>query len=510
MLSRYKDKYVNGSIQFVLADLFGMVMASDESLLHLETGTALADFHPFFAAYFPWRGGDPRELTVNCVHLGLQKSHFITDIKMMQVPDGILIVIYDLTQHYNEYQSVAQLRNQSVIKSELVVLKNLELEERENFKNRFIQNFSHELRNPLTTAVTITDLLADTPLTPEQQSMVDFLKSSNDHLRLMLEDILSISMIASGKLVIHQKVFKLANLFEHLSFTYKNKTKEKGLSFTMKIDPRLPEFVEGDRLRLFQVLSNLLDNAVKFTDSGSILFEASLNQVRANRASVHFSVSDTGPGIPKEHQTAVFESFHQGSGHMSREGVGLGLAIVKGFLELMDSQIRVESEPGKGSRFFFDLSLLYPIHQVSGKARVRETAEVKTMPKDRKYKVLIVEDDEYVQTVLFKILTNTGMFYVDLVSDGAKVIQEVINNNFDLILMDIMMPNIPGDQLTRVIRGFPFKDIGNIPIIAVTSVAFGDRIAEYREAGINDVVIKPFDGDDLIRRILIQLEKAKK
>ncbi len=508
-LEQYKVQYVNQNIQFIVIDFGGVIVDSDQTFMKLNKGDYIYDVHPFFTSYSVMLESLDETITYNCVHLDHLQQEFITDVKMIKKDNGILLVIYDLTDHYISYQNIAQARNESIINSELVILKNIELEERERFKNAFIQNFSHELRNPLTSIISITSVIEGTDLNAEQKRMVNFLKESNLNLRLLLDDIMSISMISSGRLELRNKVFNLYQLLELVQFTYKTKAAQKSLTFVLDYDEKIPEFVEGDRLRLFQIITNLLDNALKFSKKGTVTLSVQLNQKRANKVSLRFKISDEGVGIPSERIDAIFESFSQLNTEEKHEGSGLGLSIVKGLLELMDSSIKVASELGKGATFYFDLGLKFQMDLASSPI-VRKTASSTSSSKmrtDRKYKLLLVEDDERIQTVLFKSLMDTNFFFIDLVNDGAQVIEEVINNSYDIILMDVDLPNVQGDDITKLIRDFPFKNIKNIPIIGITANAFEENINDYLNKGMNAVVTKPFDLQELVETVLKFLKK---
>ncbi len=503
MLEKYKQEYLNKGTQFILVDGEGIILDSDQKLFEIIPGEPIYNIHPFFHCIFSFYDTTAMEYTFNCIHLSINGKELIADIELAKKQLASLIIITDLTEHYNTAQAIAQDRNESIINSELIVLKNAELEERERFKNSFIQNFSHELRNPLTGIIGITNVLGNTDLSEEQRRMIDFLKDSNSNLKLMLEDVLSISTIASGRLRIESKTFNLSKLLELLKFTYSTKAKQKDLEFECIVDKRIPEVVEGDRLRLFQILTNLLDNAIKYTLSGSISLEVHLNQRRANKVSLRFSISDTGVGIPDESVGRIFESFTRLEGSKAQEGTGLGLAVVKGLLELMQSKIFVRSNVGKGSVFYFDLLLKYPIRSLSPTPKKSTKWQPKPSAKReiRKHKVLIVEDDIKVQTLLFQTLMTTNSFYVDLVNDGALVMEELINHEYDLILMDVNLPNVSGDHVTRLIRDLPLKKVKNIPIVGLTAYGFEDNIKAYLAAGMNSVLIKPYSDELLIETI---------
>ena len=503
MLKKYQKKYANTNKQFVLIHKTGAVLESDQVLFSIEKGSSIFELHPFFESLASVFESNKKELNFYCVHIAIEDHLFIVDIKAVVTKEGLLLIIKDLTEHYNSYQTITQNRNESVIKTELTVLKNLELQEREHFKNSFIQNFSHELRNPLASIMAIIDLLVDTKLTDEQAKMLDFLKESNTNLRLMLEDTLSIGMIDAGKLEIQDKLFDLSKFFELIKFTYSAKAKKKGLKFEGLWDDRIPEFVNGDRLRLFQIVTNLLDNALNYTEKGTIKFEVQLNQNRANTVSLRFQVSDTGLGISEENLETIFESFHQEHSSNENRGVGLGLTITKKLLTLMNSNIQLQSKLGEGSKFYFDMTFKYPLFKdventSQKKASVKKESDLVNQPK---FKILLVEDDEYVQMTLFKILLNTNRFKIDLAFDGALVLQEVVSNSYDLILMDVNLPNIDGIQITKLIRDFPFKNIKNIPIIGITAYAYQESISQCLNAGMQKVLVKPFEKEELLKTL---------
>ena len=497
MLKKFKENFSHTHLQFILLDAEGIVVDCDQTILTIEKGTPIGDVHPFFLGIPEIMASVGKSTVFRSVQLGTRERGLTVDIEISAKDDHILIVIYDLTDHYREYQAMAQARNESVIDSEQILIKNDELQEREQFKNEFIQNFSHELRNPLTNIISLTNILGRTDLNEDQQRTLAILKESTGNLKLMLEDILSISMIAKGKLALNPSTFYFPQLIDFLKLTYATRAREKGLAFAIVADDTIPDYIEGDRLRLLQILTNLCDNAIKYTAKGTIELQVALNQKRADTVHLRFGVKDTGNGIPPEHLEKIFESFEQLG---PTEGAGLGLAIVKGLLMLMESDICIDSTLGEGSRFYFDLSLKFPLHQPEAPVFLQQISKNgKSTRSDTKCRVLLVEDDAQVQKALFKTLVDAGGFFIDVVSDGAMVVEEVVNNTYDIILMDVALPNVTGDQVVKVIRGLPSKKLKDIPIIGITASSYSEQITTYLKAGMNMVISKPFDEDELLK-----------
>ena len=503
MLKQYKQNYAQSVNQYLIVDFEGNIVESDDVIFNDLEGKHISEIHPFFESLSSVLLEKNQDLVFSCIHLKDQKDNTITTDVILKTFDGKklpLIVILDLTIHYNNYQTTAQVRNESIINSQILELKNEYLQEKEAFKNAFIANFSHELRDPLTGILTFSDILKNTGLNDEQFNYLKVIDSSTSYLKQLIEDILDISKIESGKAEIILKPFNLHHLLAQIEAIYKVKAQQKGLEFIALFKDNLPEVVGGDELRLRQVLSNLLENAIKFTEEGSVTFSASLNQTRARKANIHFEVKDTGVGIDKEDQDVIFESFKQLDNSHVYKGSGLGLAIAKYFVELSGSTINVDSKLGKGSTFSTNINfILDPEYK-----NIKTTTEVsKPLDVNKKYNVLLVEDSEITQLSILKILASKGNYFLDIVTKGTDVIPRLTDENteFDLILMDIKLPNTFGDDIAKQIRQLPEREHKKIPIIALTARVFKDDLKRYKKAGINDVIKKPFDEATLIKKI---------
>lgn len=505
MIETYRNKYFHPRTQFITIDETGKVLESDNVLFSLKKGDEIAIISPFFeglSSYFDAQ--EENDIKFTCIHLENKDQKELTcdiEFKTFMDTQPTLVIIHDFSEHYNYYQEVAQSRNESVINSQILELKNKYLKEKEDFKNTFIANFSHELRNPLTGVTAFCSVLQKTDMTTEQQDYVEVIKSSADHLKNMIGDILEMSKIEVGKLSIEDELFDFHELIEMLEFTYSVKAKQKNIEFEVIFDDKTPKYLEGDKTRIKQVFENLLENAFKFTKTGKVTLSILENQRRARKANLNISIKDTGIGISPEKIDLIFNSFTQLNNSQKYAGTGLGLAIVKGLVELMDGKITVESEENVGTEFKLNINFKYPINQENTSLEDKSDMEHKNFLSKKKYNILLAEDSELAQMAVLKILAQEGHFFLDIISNGEDVIESVIHNEYDLILMDIRMPGTHGDELTKMIRSLPVQNCKTIPILAITANLYDDDKKRYKKMGMNDIVEKPFDETTLLKKI---------
>lgn len=510
MLETYRGKYFHPRTQFITIDPEGNVLESDNFLFSLKKGAPISSISPFFeglSTYFDAQ--EDNDIKFTCVHLeNKDKKELTCDIELKNFTNEqpTLVIIHDFSDHYQYYQNVAQSRNESVINSQILELQNKYLKEKEDFKNTFIANFSHELRNPLTGVTAFCSVLQKTNMSLEQQDYVEVIKSSGDHLKNMIGDILEMSKIEVGKLSIEEELFNFHKLIEMLDFTYSVKAKQKGIKFEVNFDDKIPKYIEGDKTRIKQIFENLLENAFKFTATGKVTFTIKENQRRARKVNLNISVKDTGIGILPEKLDIIFNSFTQLNNSQKYSGTGLGLAIVKGLTELMDGKVTVESEKNVGSTFKININFKYPINQEDTSLEDELNIEYRNSLSKEKYSILLAENSELAQMAVLKILSQEGHFYLDIISNGEDVIESVIHNEYDLILMDIRMPGTHGDELTKMIRSLPIDNCKTIPILAITANLYDDDKKRYKKMGMNDIIEKPFDETTLLKKIYKHLK----
>ncbi|MFO7862381.1 MAG: ATP-binding protein [Salinivirgaceae bacterium] len=375
-------------------------------------------------------------------------------------------------------------------------------------KERFLANMSHEIRTPMNGISGMAKLLQDTPLNKEQLAYLESINSSAATLLVIINDILDFSKIEAGKIEFDKANFNINDLIDRLYKTFKVKTDEKNISLTFIKDDTLPEFLSGDQVRLNQILNNLLSNAVKFTDQGNITLSVKVINRDIETVTLLFSVKDTGIGIAKEKMHDIFNSFQQESSSTTRKygGTGLGLTISKQLVELQEGKMSLESNKGEGSTFSFHITYRIPPRSAIEKEFLMLAEEQKAAhrlkakqipPED--ITILLAEDNAINQNFATTILRK-NKFRVDVAGDGDKVLKLLDTKPYDIILMDLHMPEKDGYETTTIIRNSekPYK---NIPIIAVTAAAIKGEKERCFNEGMNAYISKPYDPAELIEKI---------
>ncbi|MBK6967518.1 MAG: PAS domain S-box protein [Bacteroidales bacterium] len=362
-------------------------------------------------------------------------------------------------------------------------------------KQQFLSNMSHEIRTPMNAIIGFTKVLLKTDLSVKQKEYLTAIKMSGDALIVLINDILDLAKVDSGKMSFEQTPFKMELSISAMLHLFETKIREKNLQLVKEYDKRIPEVMVGDPVRLHQVILNLLSNAVKFTSKGRITISVRLVDEDETKASIEFSVTDTGIGIEKDKIKSIFENFQQATSGTSRlfGGTGLGLAIVKQLVEAQHGTISVKSKPGEGSTFSFILNFI----KTNADAEV-ESGLVELDSENKNIKVLVVEDIPLNQ-LLMKTLLDEFEFESDIAGNGKIAIGKLETNNYDIILMDLQMPEMNGFEATDYIRD---KMKSKIPIIALTADVTTVDLAKCKAVGMNDYIAKPVDERLLYRKIV--------
>jgi signal transduction histidine kinase/CheY-like chemotaxis protein len=366
-------------------------------------------------------------------------------------------------------------------------------------KAQFLSAMSHEIRTPMNAVIGFTNLLLQMEPRNDQMEYLNMLKFSAENLLVLINDILDFSKIEEGKIVFEDADFDLKDLAGNIRMALLPKATEKNLQLKLLVDPEIPDIVKGDPVRLGQILTNLVSNAVKFTKKGKVTMMVSLATKTDKYTTIDFEVADTGIGIEKDNLANIFESFTQASTDTTRKfgGTGLGLTITKKLLEMMGSEIRVTSEPGKGSEFSFSINLKISIKKAVNIVEKKTHFTNKSL---KGVKVLIAEDNR-VNVVLAKQYLKLWGIECDVADNGRIAYDMVQHNDYDLILMDLQMPEMDGYQATIEIRKLPEEKYKKLPIIALTASAMLDIKDHAFAAGMNDYISKPFNPDELHQKI---------
>jgi len=392
-------------------------------------------------------------------------------------------------------------------KNEVIEAEKEKAEASEKAKHQFLANMSHEIRTPMNAIKGMTDILIRRNPKDDQKEYLESIKQSLDSLLVIINDILDISKIEAGKIELESELFSVNQLVDNIHSIMHFKAEEKGLELK-KYMPLEPIYVKGDSTRLRQILINLIGNAVKFTEKGLITTAIKIENID-KKLQLHFTVSDTGIGVDKEHLSKIFQSFEQAYSDTSRKfgGTGLGLSISKMLVELQDGTIWVESEKGKGSKFHF--SIPYQFVESPAQETKAENVNINFAASLKGIHILLVEDNAYNVVVAKDELQDAiEDIHIDVAENGAIALEKMRSSTYDIILMDVQMPKMNGYEATKAIRAFD-NEKAFIPIIAMTANVLKEDVDLCFQAGMNDFIGKPFDTDELSQKIYHLKNKNK-
>ncbi len=363
-------------------------------------------------------------------------------------------------------------------------------------KSLFLANMSHEIRTPLNGIIGMSNLLHDIVETEEQKQKVSVIEYSAETLISLVNDILDFSKIEAGKLELDLENFNIQEMLKNTCELFLLKSKEKSVELKYEIADNVPQFVESDQVRIRQILINLINNAVKFTNKGWVLVTMTKDSDRNNELVIKFEILDTGIGISAENQTKLFNAFTQSDASFTRKfgGTGLGLAISKHLAHLLGGEIGVVSELDKGSKFWFTVAAKYGVEPP-------KSMENKPVERIGKLNILLAEDNSVNILVATQVIEKAG-YQVSVAKNGKEAFEAYQKGKFDLILMDIMMPEMDGMEATWLIRQYEKEfNLTPVPIIALTANVVKEDQKKYIQAGMDDFISKPIKPDALVEKI---------
>jgi PAS domain S-box-containing protein len=448
----------------------------------------------------------------------LKKRYHVSTQKKYSSSVEFQFLCKDKTYKYLEFNSI-NLKFQEGIPGLILDCRDItqrkkdaeELLRAQKAKELFLANISHEIRTPINGISGMATLLSKQPSPEDQATYLNAIKSAADNLKVIINDILDLASIESGKLKFESIGFSLKDVLDSLDDIFYIQAKEKGLNFTIELAANANTILLGDPVRLNQVLINLISNALKFTHIGSIKITVVGKKIK-NKILIRFSIEDTGVGIPADKLTTIFESFSQADASVTRKygGTGLGLTIVKQLVELQHGTIAVKSEENIGSTFVVSI----PYSLTTSKKKMVESISSSREINSKSVKglrILLVEDNDINRLYASSILKNWDCYF-ETAENGFVAIQKLKNQEFDIVLMDIQMPVMDGFEATKAIRNERFKN-SKVPIIAITANVTKKDMDKCLAAGMNDYIVKPFTPDDLLillKRYSKQIENKKK
>jgi len=373
-------------------------------------------------------------------------------------------------------------------------------------KSRFLSNMSHEIRSPLTAIMGFTEIIDKIEKDDEKKNYLNAIKTSSEHLLSTVNDVLDFSKLDAGKLKLEKQPFHIASAIEEVAFALSSTSAtKKGIKVDSIIELDKNLAVKGDLFRLKQILYNLLSNAIKFTEKGSVTIIANISGTTDKQVMIKIAVADTGIGIPNDQIKTVFEEFTQVTNNSTSKdtrraikGTGLGLSICKMLVELQGGTIGVESKLNQGSVFTFAIPYEVANDKVENEKELTAMNSISSSLKGKR--VLVIEDNDVNIMLLTMLLKKVGIVY-DIAKDGEIGLQLAKDNLYDIILTDINVPKLTGDEIALLVRQFTDESKRNIPIVGLTATIVQDDLDAYISSGINEVLVKPFKQDELYATI---------
>jgi len=499
---KYIDIFANSSDGIYLSTILGHPKECNKSGMEIfgiqDNEIANSNLHHFF---------DRKNGFAVLGDIGHKKAIKNREIEIIRKDGSIrncLISVVYFSDESDMYTGILRDITERKIAEKIKRTRLLEVESNQ-LKEQFIAAISHEMRTPMNAIIGLSNLLLDTTLNDEQRGYLKSIHHSSEQLLGILNDILDISSLKNGQIIFENKNFDIHDLLHNIVHNLSYKVPNKDLVIELAIDSELPRILKGDKLRINQILYNLAGNAVKFTDKGSVKINCSLLGQSGDTVLIKFSIADTGIGIPKEKQDAIFESFARIK-HKERifEGTGLGLAISKNLIEQQGGKIWVTSKLGEGSTFFFDLVLEIgdDVQPQNEKETISETVIVN--PK----RIMIVEDNKMNQLVARKLLAKRWPELDIIVANNGQEALDLIDEDFDVILMDLYMPVMDGYAATKALRNHENPNIQALPILAMTADAQIQEGDKYLQYDLDGFIVKPFDPGLLYEKILSHLNRT--
>ncbi|MFC4741030.1 hybrid sensor histidine kinase/response regulator [Flavobacterium ponti] len=504
MIQKTIDKYLSIKVQKIEFDLQGKIILSDDVLFSTKKANSIYEIHPFFEIIDQIIQEKNKEENFKIILLELDKKTIIVDIIVYSgsKKQNPFLLIFDRSEYYKEIQQVTQDKNELFISNFQQNENNKKLNEEKSVKNKFLASISHDLRTPITGVLGLLELFKKENLSYEQKELLTTITSSVTHMDRLVGDVFDLSKIEYGEFKIENNSFDLDEIIKNIERVYLEKFILKNIEFEVIKSSNVPNKLIGDYNRVVQIITNLIDNAYKYTSEGKVVFEISTDYRRAKKVRLKFSIKDTGIGFEKtsKNQFESFKKLH----NENIEGSGLGLAIVIKLIELMNGSFSFDSKIGEGSVFEITLPFEANIESKKTKTVVKKFTKIDIK---KKFNVLIVDDNEINQLVLMKLLVNHGGFYMDIANNGEQAIEMCNKENYHLIFMDLHMPKMNGFEAIEFITNN--SNLSTTKIIALSAYDIKKDKEMGKTLKVNDYIMKPFSSEELFTSIYKVLKIKK-
>ncbi|WP_299670861.1 ATP-binding protein [uncultured Polaribacter sp.] len=436
-------------------------------------------------------------------------KEYNVDIELFKNDDNITVLIHNRTNVYKFVAQLNQHRNDIFFIKRELAEKNTELEKLRKIadkaneeKSRFLAMMSHEIRNPLNVILGYSEMISDEQINENVKEYTKHLSISGGNLKVIVNDILDLSRIEAGKLELVNSPINLKKIAENCIQNYQFQNKNTAIKLVFEISEKIPKTVLGDDVRIHQILSNLVSNALKFTTTGIISLKLKCSSEDEKLMNISFEIQDSGRGMTESQAFRIFDEYQQNkkTDHSVFGGAGLGLSIVKRLLKAMNGNISVKSELDKGTIFKIEIPFLKVISSEKIKIKKEENFPKKIL---KGTNILVADDDALNQTIVAHILKKEDVA-VTLVKDGLEALHVLKTRVFDLVLLDIHMPNITGEQLVQQKDKFA-KENKEIPFLALTANTTPEDLDRYKEIGFVAVISKPYTAAEFIEKIGLNL-----
>lgn len=489
-----KEEFINKRIQQIEIAEDGAVIASDDVIFSIAKN--IGALHPFFEGIIPLLKTLDQHITFPCVNVVVDKNEKILDVEVLKKEERYFLLLFDFTQHYKDAHPLVQEKNEAAIAKDKLAFEKRLLLAKESFKNNFLANLNHDIRNPLNNMLGFMELLRDTKLTYDQNETLKVMQRTGTQIKQLMEDMLDISKIERGVIELQHVPFNLGHITTNLQQHFQLKFGAKHSHVEVIIDDGVPKKLLGDPVRINQILFNLLDNASKHADKQQVILRISAKEKSEENCVLLFAVSDQGKGISEDQLDKVFDSYYQlKENDVKPLGEGLGLKIVKDLVTLLDGNIAVASDTS-GTVFTCELPF------------TRRTLKEKrpSVPKGTglmlSKRILIIENEETSQMLFMRMfLNNEHGFIIEIASDAKHAFSLIEKRKYNLILIKSKLPDISADTFIEQHMSNENADIESIPILVVSGSTMLQEQQAMLDVGAAGFLAKPYTQKELFDTI---------